>query len=677
MELIKNNPYRIAGILSNATTKELEKQKGKIKAYTKVGKEIKTDFDFQILGRIDRTEDSVIKAFSNVEQNQDKVNYALFWFLNASPFDNTAIEYLKNGDEDKALEIWEKVTTDKDVNSKNFSAFNNLGTYKLLSRKKSDIKTGIEAKIKLIESDYFESFVHSVADETYTIDNQKQSEKLIDELLTQLKNQFSSSETLQLFSGCNGTTQKYLSKKFTEEPLHKIERQIESCKKKRKADKGKAYEFGSRLFTNTKDDLSLLKSLLGTSDLIYMAIADQLGNEIMQCGIDYFNESQENDSSEDFLKQAQELNETALSIAVGKLTRDRAKDSLATLEEMKDREVAQAIALLQSVKDAYETNEQKIREQVKELKESDPLIRLGHRTINQSAVEDNIKNSIDWDKVNDLLKEILPDESLERIKASSNNELKSEFVELAYWLKEYSQSNSLINRVIENYKGIPPKLSFKIVSSKVQITDSKNVLIDKPLYTKFIRYIGLKLDIEVTESSSISLYVKYVNPSGKTKLNKNLTPLNYTIQTDTTLNIQTKTLNLPGWGNSEKCTYELGEHRIEVYVDEYLIHTKKYTIDLAPSERLEKEIASAEKKLREINQTDYYESEIRSAKNEMSEIQKFKLFRGSSEKQSQIQAQQTKIDKLTQRSKDEKKKHIQTQEEKIYKLKMELSAAKY
>ncbi|WP_209332413.1 hypothetical protein [Lunatimonas salinarum] len=671
MELIQNNPYRIAGILSNATERELQKQKTKIKAYTKVGKEIKSDFDFQFLGNIDRTEESVNKAFSNVEQNQDKVNYALFWFLNVSPFDNTAIEYLKNGDEEKALEIWEKVTNDKDVNSKNFSAFNNLGTYKLLSRDKLDIKKGIEAKIKLIESDYFESFVHSVADETYTIDNQKQSEKLIDELLTQFKNQYSSSETLQLFSGCNGTTQRYLSKKFTEEPLHKIESQIESCKKKRKADKSRAYEFGLKLFTNTKDDLSLLKSLLGTSDLKYKAVADQLANEIMQCGIDYFNESQENDSSDDSLKQAQELNETALSIAAGKLTRDRAKDSLATLEEMRDREVAQAIALLQSVKDAYETNEQKIRQQVKDLKESDPLIKLGHRTINQSAVEDNIKNSIDWGKVNELLKEILPDESLERIKASTKNELKSEFTELANWLKEYSQSNSVISRIIDKYKRIPPKLSFKIVSSEITNTDSK------PLYTKYIRYIGLKVNVEVLQESTVTFYLKYINPKGKVDRNKKSSPNGYTRLDTKNLNKNSRTISFAGWGNADECTYDIGEHRIEVYVDEYLIHTKKYKVDLAPSEKLEKEIASAEKKLREINQTDYYESEIRSAKNEMSEIQKFKLFRGSSEKQSQIQAQQAKIDKLIQQAKEEKKKDVRTQEEKIYKLKMELSVAKY
>jgi tetratricopeptide (TPR) repeat protein len=562
MELIQNNPYRIAGILSNATERELQKQKTKIKAYTKVGKEIKSDFDFQILGNIDRTEDSVNKAFSNVEQNQDKVNYALFWFLNASPFDNTAIEYLKNGDEEKALEIWEKVTTDKDINSKNFSAFNNLGTYKLLSRDKSDIKRGIEAKIKLIESDYFESFVHSVADETYTIDNQKQSEKLIDGLLTQFKNQFSSSETLQLFSGCNGTTQKYLSKKFTEEPLHKIESQIESCKKKRKADKGNAYEFGLRLFKNTKDDLSLLKSLLGTSDLKYKAVADQLANEIMQCGIDYFNESHENDSSVDFLKQAQELNNTALSIAVGKLTRDRAKDSLATLEEMKDREVDQAIALLQSVKDAFETNEANIRRQIEELKQNDIELKFGLKTINYSAVEDNIKNSIDWSKVNDLLREVLSDKNLIKIKESSKTDAKNEFWDLVNWLEDNSLKSSTISTVINKYKKIPPKIFFDIISADITNTDSKSNSITEPFYVENIRYVGLKLNITSNGSQEVTIFKKYVNPDGKYKHSSN-SPEGYTTSTSETITPQTKIIDLGGYGNGKECTYQVGNIKLK------------------------------------------------------------------------------------------------------------------
>lgn len=430
MELIQNNPYRIAGILSNATTKELEKQKGKIKAFAKVGKEIKSDFDFQILGNINRTEEAVNQSFSNVEQNQDKVNYSLFWFLNASPFDNTAFEYLKNGDEEKAIEIWEKVTTDKDVNSKNFSAFNNLGTYKLLSKNKSDIKSGIEAKIKLIESDYFENFVHSVADETYTIDKQKQSEKLIDELLTQFKNQYSSSETMQLFSGCNGTTKQYLSKKLTEKPLHKIENQIESCKKKRKANKGNAYEYGLKLFTNSKEDLSLLKSLLGTSDLKYRTIADQLANEIMQCGIDYFNESQENDSNENYLESAQKLTKLADSIAVGKLTKDRAKDSLATLADMKDREVNQAIAILNSIKLAYENAISEIDAQVARMR----MTMSYNQSINYSKVDKMKASCLNWDKVVEVVSNGISMNNVEAIQRCSNQIKVSEYKSLVDFL---------------------------------------------------------------------------------------------------------------------------------------------------------------------------------------------------------------------------------------------------
>ncbi len=440
MDLIHNNPFRVAGILSNATEREIQKQKTKIKAYSKVGKDTKSDYDFNFLEKILRTEVSIDNAFSNVEQNQDKVNYALFWFLNASPLDNTALEYLKNGDEEKAVEIWEKVTLNKDVNPKNYSAFNNLGTYKLLSRNNTNIKEGIEAKIKLIESNHFEKFVHSVADETYNIDSKKQSENLIDELLVHFKTQYSTSEILQFFSSCNGTTHNYLSQKFTEEPLHDIERQIENCKKKRKERQIEAYEFGLQLFSSSKDNLSLLKSLLGTSNLKYKVIADQLANEIMQCGIDYFNESQKTDSSENYLQLAQKLTKIADSIAVGKLTKDRAKDSLANLADMKDREINQAIQALQSIKDAYEANKAKIEAQVLTMP-------LGYnQSINWTKVNRMIEESIDWNKVVDMVLEVIPRPNVDKIRQVSNNSKVEDYKALVDFLFSklgFSQTNKL------------------------------------------------------------------------------------------------------------------------------------------------------------------------------------------------------------------------------------------
>lgn len=330
MNIINNNPYRIAGVLSNFTTKELEKQRGKIRAFAKVGKEINSDYDFQVLNSITRTEDSIDKAFSTIEQNQDKVNYALFWFIKANDIDKTAIEYLKNGDKDKAIEIWEKVTQNKEVNSKNFSAFNNLGTYKLISSVHKDIREGIEAKIKLLESDYFENFVHVVAGITLKIENKRQIENFVDELLIQFKKQYSSSEILQLFCNCNGSTKKYLSKRLTEEPIHNIETKLESIKQIRQSNKSDAYLYGVKLFVETKEDLSLLKSLIGVNDLKYKMIADSLAKEVMQCGIDFFNEWKD---SKDPSKDSLRLLKYAKSIAVSTQTKDRVKENIKSIKE--------------------------------------------------------------------------------------------------------------------------------------------------------------------------------------------------------------------------------------------------------------------------------------------------------------------------------------------------------
>jgi len=330
MKLIQDNPYRIAGILANSSEKELQKQKSKITKYASIGKQVDSELDFPFFGNVDRSESSITKAFSGIEQNQDKVSHSLFWFLKANTFDETAINYLINGDKEKAVEIWDKVTNGKEVTSKNFSCFNNIGTLKMLSDSKDEIKEGLEAKIKLIESTQFADFVHTVADQTYTIDNQKQAEKFVDDLLKQFKGKYSSSDTLKLFSNCNGTTQKYLSQKFTEEPLHKIESQIESTKNKRKTNKSGAYELGLKLFVNCKDDLATLKSLLGTSDLKYKMIADNLAKEVMQCGIDYFQEWKESKNPSD---EGLKLLKYAQSIAIGSQTKDRIKENIEGMQE--------------------------------------------------------------------------------------------------------------------------------------------------------------------------------------------------------------------------------------------------------------------------------------------------------------------------------------------------------
>jgi len=430
MKSILNNPYRIAGILANCSEKDILKQKSKIKRFSEVGKEITSEYDFSFLNSLQRTNSIIDKAFSDIEQNQNKVVHSLFWFTNLNPVDNTAIQHLISGNKEKAIEIWDKLTDEKEVTSKNFSAFNNIGTLYLLEDSKEEIKQGITAKIKLIESENFIDFVHTVADETFSIDKNKQIEILIDELLTQFKNKYSNSETIELFSNCNGTTQKYLSKKFTEEPIHKIETQIEQCTKKRTKDKSNAYKFGTDLYSKTKSELTLLKSIVGNTNLQYKMLADNIAKEILQCSVDYFNESQEQEKSNNYLEEAMKLAKLAENISVNDATKNKAKENISTLEGMKDRDLNQAISTLNSIKIAYDKAINEIDVQVAKMR----MTMSYNQTINYSKIDKMKAECLNWDKVVELVSDSITTRDIIKIQSCTNQTKINEYKELVNFL---------------------------------------------------------------------------------------------------------------------------------------------------------------------------------------------------------------------------------------------------
>lgn len=673
MNLIKNNPYRTVGLLVGATAKEQTKQISRLKKYIEAEQDPEDDFSFPALGDFHRTIESVEEATSKLNLDNDKINAALFWFWNGNPItDEAAFDALKDGNTDDAIEIWRKLIYNSEeemneVTKRNASAFFNLSTLYLIEYG-IDEET-LQLKLHFLGSDFVKEFKSAVADETYKIEKGELQLNFLNNLINH--NNIDHSELMEAISDIDFEGKQEFLKGFIQKPIEKIENQIETAKNKRKASKANAAKAGQELIDKTANDLSQLKGFVGSKDLKYTSVADKVANEILQCSIDFFNDCQEKDSNSDYTEIAMKLAKQADKLAAGKLTKDRIKDSIETLEEMKDKELSQAIQLLESVKEAYETNEREIRAEVRRMEETDIQIKLGYRSINWSAVEDNIKNSINWEEVNKLLIAILPDNNLKKIKESDKSEEKKEFLELANWLKEKSKRASTITSIIDKYKKIPPKLPFKIIASKV--TNTRN----KPLYTKFIRYIGLNLSVEVTESKTVDFYVKYLKPDGSIKRNSDNSPKGYTLLDTKNLTPSTKSIDLSGWGNSEKCTYDTGKHRIEVYIDEYLMHSIEFIIDIAPSEKLEAEIKKAEVKLSEIRRSEFFKSELAMAMNEMNEIEKFQLFRSSSTKQMQITEQERKISNIKQKAETEKKQQLEKQNKVIEKLKSDLQKAEY
>lgn len=492
MKTILNNPYRTVGLIAGATAKEQTKQINRLKKYIEAEQEPQDDYSFQALGYLNRTLDSVEDAISKLNLDSDKISAALFWFWNGNPItDEAAFEALKIGEIETAYEIWKKliIGTDeagktywKPVTEKNFSAYHNYSILNII-RANGNLSNTIVANLYFLESDLIQKFVSSVADETYKTSKKELQLLFLNQLHFDIGANKKSSlpQFLEILNKHVFVAKQDFMKGFVQKPIEQIEHKIEIAKNKRKASKSNAAEAGQELFTTTASDLTQLKNIIGASDLKYASIADKVANEILQCSIDYFNEKQETDSTTDYAETAMKLAKQAERLAAGKLTKDRVKDSIETLTEMKDRELSQAIAVLQSIKDAYEEACRQIDKQVDDLQYEtlgdfdggQPVkIRKLNVSINWSKVEELKRNCLAWDKVTEVIRETIPSQNIDKIKRASNTSKVSEYKTLVNFLMgkiNYSYKNRI---AYINYWDTSKSTSSSTSSS--EITKSSN-----------------------------------------------------------------------------------------------------------------------------------------------------------------------------------------------------------
>jgi hypothetical protein len=474
MKTILNNPYRIVGLLVGATAREQTKQISRLKKYIEAEQDPQDDFSFPALGEFHRTLESVEEAASKLTLDNDKINAALFWFWNGNPVtDEAAFESLKSGNIEAAYEIWDKLITKTDeggkkiwkpVTEKNYSAFHN---YSLLNfiRANGNLSNAIVASLYFLESDLVGKFVTSVVDETYKTNKKELQLLFLNQLHSDIEanNKSLLPKFLETLNKQEFIAKQDFMKRFVQKYIEQIEHKIETAKNKRKASKANAAKAGQELYTSTSNDLAQLKSIVGASDLKYTSMADKVANEILQCSIDYFNYNQEQDSTSDYADTAMKLAKQAETIAVGKLTKDRIKDNIETLADMKDRELSQAIELLKSVKEAYETNKAKINAEVLAMP-------LGYnQTINWSKVNQMIEKSLDWDKVVELILKVITHKNVEKIKSTNNPSQISEYKSLAEFVISklsftqvnkvkyicYWKAESTVSNVVMTVKSLP------------------------------------------------------------------------------------------------------------------------------------------------------------------------------------------------------------------------------
>ena len=108
MDKVFSNPYRVLGLVSPITSKELAKRTNDLETFVDFGKVKDYPLDMSASNNLPiRTLESIQDAARNLESDNDRVFNALFWFYQYDTVDEIAFEAIENNNYRKAYELWD------------------------------------------------------------------------------------------------------------------------------------------------------------------------------------------------------------------------------------------------------------------------------------------------------------------------------------------------------------------------------------------------------------------------------------------------------------------------------------------------------------------------------------------------------------------------------------------
>lgn len=308
---IQDNPFRILGVFSNSATRDIVANEGKMKAFLKVGKPVSYPLDLPtLLPTVERSEAIVANAKSQIALPNNKVSHAQFWFIKSTPIDDIAFNHLYQGDFDGAVETFQK--------KRSASSLQNLVICYLI---KGNYQAAIQTAASLY-SEYLDDFVKAI-DPQATATKQTLINQFVNGLIASgvdLSSLRSSLNEPDWTGAINGIVSKPL--------VDNLKKALETAKASRGKGSNARLNAGNKLMAVVKTNLPKLKGVLDS--LQYQVLADELANEILQCGIDYFNDSEDDDAPH----KAMPIQKYALSIAAGSVTKDRCKENVDILQKI-------------------------------------------------------------------------------------------------------------------------------------------------------------------------------------------------------------------------------------------------------------------------------------------------------------------------------------------------------
>jgi hypothetical protein len=293
MKNILNNPYRILGLKAGISTMEKIAKLNQLRIYLRAGEEPPAEGDFLPIKPLSRTIESVEEANRKLETDNDRMNAAMFWFYLDKPSDSEAFYAMANSNLTQADKIWKKLTESNNVDSDNWSAFQNRSTLLLYQSLQhlgniTVFKQGLTLKLKFLESDFSETFVRKVTDITFHITKADLELMFLRTLMQDVEEannkKISLTEMITEMKSRNFEAKESSLEEFATKLVAKIKNEVEATGAKREQSPILANQYVSELLSILESDLKLLESIS-----INETAADSVAEEIMNCAFSYFN----------------------------------------------------------------------------------------------------------------------------------------------------------------------------------------------------------------------------------------------------------------------------------------------------------------------------------------------------------------------------------------------------
>lgn len=287
-----------------------------MQAFLRVNRTMPFPLDINgILPEVSRTQQDVDQADSELALSAGQIKHAQFWFINKTPIDNVAFNHLLSGNLDSAIEFWKRAA--------NMYSLQNLFVCHLI---KEDYKTAIADYAIPLYNQYFKVFVAEF-DENASITTTELIENIIETITDE------GVDITYLLRYISDPAWKGLieSKKITP-LLNQLNSHISEAKNTKEKGPAARLAAGNKLKIASKPLLQTLSSLMSTSDSRYQIIADKVAQEVLQCGIDYYNDTQDLDSPAKSLP----LCDYARGIAEGNAAKQRCNENYDIIKKAYD-----------------------------------------------------------------------------------------------------------------------------------------------------------------------------------------------------------------------------------------------------------------------------------------------------------------------------------------------------